>query len=239
MYMYNFIVVDDNEYFLDLIDKTIKKFFAQKGSECNIHLFKDYNEDFYEMMYSYAENKVYILDIETPLNNGITVAMKIRDNDFVSNIIFQSAYEEEYVRQILRSDVKYFSSFSKRDLETNLIAKLEKLLKQNPNKVLRIRIDEKLYQIVENDIFYVKYENRKTIIKMKECELKINKQLNEIYYFLSHNFVYSHKSCIINMEKVIDYSLKIKEITFEDNIKTDLLSRLYIKNLDDYYKIKD
>lgn len=239
MYMYNFIVVDDNEYFLDLIDKTIKKFFAQKGSECNIHLFKDYNEDFYEMMYSYVENKVYILDIETPLNNGITVAMKIRDNDFVSNIIFQSAYEEEYVRQILRSDVKYFSSFSKRDLETNLIAKLEKLLKQNPNKVLRIRIDEKLYQIVENDIFYVKYENKKTIIKMKECELKINKQLNEIYYFLSHNFVYSHKSCIINMAKVIDYSLKIKEITFEDNIKTDLLSRLYIKNLDDYYKIKD
>lgn len=237
--MYNFIVVDDNKYFLDLIEKTIKKFFARKGLECNIHLFKDYNEDFYEMMYSYIENKVYILDIETPLNNGITVAMKIRNNDFVSNIIFQSAYEEEYVRQILRSDVKFFCSFSKRDLEFNLMAKLEKLLKQNPSKILRIRIDEKLYQIVENDIFYIEYKDRKTIIKMKECELKINKHLNEMYYFLSHNFVYSHKSCIINMKKVIDYSLKIKEITFEDNIKTDLLSRLYIKNLDDYYKIKD
>lgn len=239
MYMYNFIIVDDNEYFLSLIDKTIKKFFTKKGLECKTYLFKDYNEDFYKMMYNYIENKVYILDIEAPSNNGINVAMKIRDNDFVSNIIFQSAYEEEYIRQILRSDVKYFNSFSKIDLETNLIAKLEKLLKQNSNKVLRIRIDEKLYQIVENDIFYIKYENRKTIIKMKECELKINKKLNEIYYFLSHNFVYSHKSCIINMAKVNDYSLKIKEIAFENNIKTDLLSRKYIKNLDDYYKIKD
>lgn len=237
--MYNFIIVDDNEHFLKLIDKTVKNFFKQKGLECKTYLFSDYNEEFYKMVYTYIENKVYILDIETPSDNGINVAMKIRTNDFVSNIIFQSAYEEDYIRQILRSDVKYFSSFSKKDLEVNLIAKLEKLLKQNPSKTLRIRIDEKLYQIVENDIFYIKYENRKTIIKMKECELKINKQLNEIYYFLSHNFVYSHKSCIINMLKVIDYSLITKEINFEDKIKTDLLSRKYIKNLDDYYKIKD
>lgn len=237
--MYNFIVVDDSEFFLNLIDKTIRNFFKQKGLECKIYLFSDYSEDFYKMMYNYIENKVYILDIEAPSNNGINVAMKIRNNDFVSNIIFQSAYEEEYIRQILRSDVKYFSSFSKRDLETNLIAKLEKLLKQNLGKTLRIRIDEKLYQIAENDIFYIEYKERKTIIKMKECDLKINKQLNDIYYFLSHNFVYSHRSCIVNMLKVIDYSLITKEINFEDRIKTDLLSRKYIKNLDDYYKIKD
>lgn len=235
--LYNFIIVDDNKFFLNLMDKLVKKVFDEKGINCNTYLFSNYTEDFYKLVYTYMENKVYLLDIETPSGNGINVAEKIRNTDFVSNIIFISAYEENYMRQILRSDVKYFSSLSKNGIEENLPIKINKLLKLNPNKTLRIRIDDNLYQIIESDIFYIKYENRKTIIAMKECELQINKQLNEIYYFLSSNFVYSHKACIVNLTKVTDYSLIAKEIIFEDGLKTDLLSRKYIENLDNYFKI--
>lgn len=236
--LYNFIIVDDNEIFLENTSKIVKNFFKKKGINCNTYLFNDYNDDFYKTMYTYKDNKVYILDIETPSANGISIAEKIRSNDFVSIIMFVSAYEEDYIRQILRSDSRYFTTISKRDLENNLIAKLNKLLNQNPNKILSIRIDDNLYQIIENDIFYIKYENRKTIIVMKDCNLIINKQLNDMYNFLSKNFIYSHKACIINMTKVIEYSLITKQIDFEEGIKTDLISRKYINELDTFYKIK-
>ncbi len=237
--LYNFIVVDDNEYSLLLIEEIIKKFFKKKDIKYNIYLFKDYKKDFYEIMYTYMDNKVYLLDIEAPSANGVTIAEKIRSTDFVSTIMFVSAYEEDYMRQIFRSDSQYFTTISKRDLESSLVVKLEKLMKQNPSKILSIRVESNLYQIAENDIYYVKYENRKTIIAMKDCNLIINKQLNDMYNFLSKKFIYSHKACIVNMTKIIEYSLITKQIDFEDGMKTDLISRKYIKDLDDFYKIKD
>ena len=45
-------------------------------------LLKVMMKNFYKVMNKEMDNKVYILDIETPNGNGIDIAKKIRSKDF-------------------------------------------------------------------------------------------------------------------------------------------------------------
>ena len=51
---------------------------------------------------------------------------------------------------------------------------------------------------------------------------------------LKGNFMYTHKSCIINMDNVKTIDIKNKVIVFSNNTKTDLLSRKYLKEVKEY-----
>ena len=52
---------------------------------------------------------------------------------------------------------------------------------------------------------------------------------NLVAKFIKGNFMYTHKSCIINMDNVKTIDIKNKVIVFSNNTKTDLLSRKYLK----------
>lgn len=236
--LYNFVIVDDNEYFLNFMERIIQETIIDNNHECKINKFNDYNEDFFNTVHKYMENRILILDIETPSDNGIQVAAKIREFDNESIIIFVSAYENDYLRAILKSDTNYFCTLTKDNLSYDLKIKLEKIFNNNENKkkILNFRFKDTLYTVLDSDIIYIKYEDRKCHIITHNNTIKTNQTLGEIYDMLPNNFVYSHKACIVNMLKVIDYSLIVKEINFENNIKTDLISRKYIENLDNFYK---
>ena len=74
--MINFIICDDNEFFLMEIYHIISNFCLSKKINFKIYAFKDYDSEFYEIMCKELDNKVYILDIETPSGNGIDIAKK-------------------------------------------------------------------------------------------------------------------------------------------------------------------
>jgi len=234
--LYNFIIVDDNEYFLDLMCKTTQSTVSKNNLKCKIHKFNDYNNDFFDIIHKHMENRIIILDIETPSNSGINIASKIRQFDDDSIIIFVSAYEENYLRAIVKSDTNYFCTLAKDNLEYDLQTKLQKIFNSRKRKILKFRIKDCLYMIEVNDIVYIKYEDRKCQIITQDNSITTNQTLSEIYDMLPDNFVYSHKACIVNMLKVIDYSLVVKEINFENNLKTDLISRKYVEQLDNFYK---
>ena len=82
--MINFIICDDNEFFLMEIYSVVSNFCLNKGINFEIHVFKSYNNEFFDIMNKELDNKVYILDIETPSGNGIDIAKKIRSNDLNS-----------------------------------------------------------------------------------------------------------------------------------------------------------
>ncbi len=236
--MYNFIIVDDNDYFRNQIFKIVDKVVKDNNYRCNIFMFNEYNEEFFDKVYQNLENKVYLMDIETPLNNGIDVARTIRTVDLVGIIIFVSAYEVEYSRAILKSDSRYLCSISKKELDIVLKEKIKSVFTMKTIKTIKMVVEGRLYHIAEDNILYIKYENRKCAIKTSNNSIITNKGLNDIYKLLSENFVYSHQACIVNMNKVVEYSLITKEIIFNNYTKIDLISRKYITNLDNFYKSK-
>lgn len=234
--MYNFIVVDDKKEFIDIIGKIIENSSKKCKYEYNLKSFFDYNEDFYKTVYTYMKNKIYILDIEVPSANGIQVAEKISLTDKDSTIIFVSAYEDAYMRFIVKCSANYYCSLSKDNLEVELAIKLENLIKRGIQKIINISSNNMLYQVVENDILYIEFDKGKIVIVSENYSVSVNKSLNEMYKLLSNNFLYSHKACIVNMLQIANYSLSKQEIVFKNGKKCNLISRKYVKNMDDFYK---
>ena len=86
--MINFIIVDDINFWINCVEDKINKVLFKSEVNYKTHKFNDYNSDFYNIVFSNLENKVYILDIETESANGIDVARQMRNNDKTSDIIF-------------------------------------------------------------------------------------------------------------------------------------------------------
>ena len=125
--MINFIICDDNEFFLMEIYNIVSSFCLKRNINFNIYVFSDYNSDFFDIMKKELDNKVYILDIETPSGNGIDIAKKIRNKDLNSFFIFISSYTAKYVNKAVNSDTMFIGYISKRK---NYYDELERKLKK-------------------------------------------------------------------------------------------------------------
>lgn len=123
--MINFIIVEDNKYFLKKFNDIVMEYMFDSNYSFDIKTFSSYDENFYNLVNTKLLNKVYLLDIHTTYVNGIDVAKMIREKDLDSIIIFLSAYEDDYYKDILRSSIQYFCFISKcEDFEKTLKRKL-------------------------------------------------------------------------------------------------------------------
>lgn len=70
--MINFIICDDNEFFLMEIYNIINDFCLSKKINFKIYAFNNYGSEFYDIMRKELDNKVYILDIEHLMEMELT-----------------------------------------------------------------------------------------------------------------------------------------------------------------------
>lgn len=228
--MINFIIVEDNKYFLKKFEDIVMDFMFKSNYSFDIKPFNEYNEEFFKVVNTKLLNKVYLLDIHTKYINGIDIAKRIREKDLDSTIIFLSAYEDDYYKEILRSSIQYFCFISKcEDFENTLKKKLKILLKNlNKNNLIQFEENHTLYTIPENNTLY--------IIKEKESrKSKIVTDTNNIYCYKSlksfekelTGFVRTHRNCLINPLRVKSYDFKKKTIYFDNSHSTSLLSKKY------------
>ena len=86
--MINFIIVDDLNFWVNCIEKKINKILFNSKVNYKNYKFNNYNHDFFDIVLTNLENKVYILDSEIKDKDGIDIASKIRSIDKTSEIIF-------------------------------------------------------------------------------------------------------------------------------------------------------
>ena len=122
-----------------------------------------------------------------------------------------------------------------------LISRINNVLRRyNKNakelKCKNIKIDLEANRVYIDDILYVKRDSidRKCIIKTTYNEIIINKNLSEIMDMLDSRFYLSHRSCLINTDKIRTVDWKNNIIYFENNDTTDYLSRDKRKGLKEY-----
>ncbi|MDD3392205.1 MAG: LytTR family DNA-binding domain-containing protein [Bacilli bacterium] len=232
--MINYIICDDNEEILNNIATIIDKVMMKNKLAYKKHLFKDYNQKFEKLIKEKMSNKIYILDIEVPRMSGIDVARKIREKDVESVIIFLTSHEElGYI--ILKDEFLFLTFISKfNNYENHLRSSLKKaMLLLGKRTVLRFEDQNILYTIPLNDILYVTRDSveRKVIIKTDYTEFRVNKSLLEIRDLLDKRFRQSHRACLINTDRVISINFTKKEILFDNNLKIDLLTSNYRKEV--------
>ena len=232
--MINFIVVDDNKKFLDIMVDVVTKVMMKNKFVYKTHSFSEYDDDFYEVMNSSVSNKIYILDIETRNASGIDIARKIRKHDIDSIIIFATVHNEAGL-VLLKDDLMFLTFLCKfDDFENNLYKSINKALEFIHHKT-SIKFNDRgtFYNIPLNDILYVTKESsdRKSIIKTSSSEYRVNLTLKEVNELCENRLVQTHKSCFVNMDRVAVIDKHDSIIKFDDGTSVDMLSSMYKKGL--------
>lgn len=233
--MINFIVVDDMKFFREQINEAILSFSMKSDIPTNKYIFSEYDENFKKVSNSKLENKIYVLDIETPKHNGIDEAQKIRKKDEDSTIIFLTNYESTYYPTLLRSNMKY-NFISKGEVFKVILNNYFDIVADNiysSKGKLTVGDHDALINIKYEDIIYIYSKDNKNIIKTKSNEIMVRKSLKFLLSKLPDYFVRSHRACIVNIKHIIYIR---KEILFSDGSKIDLLSRTYKNSVIKAYK---
>lgn len=235
--MINFIVVDDNNKFLDMMLEVITKVMMKNRFVYKTHSFNEYDERFINVMNSPMPNKIYIMDIETRNSSGIDMARKIRKNDVDSIIIFATVHNEAGL-VLLKDDLMFLTFLCKfDDFENKLYRSINKALEFINHKTF-IRFNDRgvLYTIPIKDVLYITKEStdRKCIIKTSSTEYKVNLTLKEVISLCEDNLVQTHRSCFVNKDRVRVVNKKNNIIEFDNGEVIDLLSSMYKKGLGVY-----
>lgn len=232
--MVNFIICDDNKEIVKSIVKIINKEMMNNELSYKNHIFYDYDKDFLKMIKSELPLKIYILDIETPSGSGIDIARKIREKDIDSIIIFLTSHLE-LGYTILKSEFMFLSFICKFDDYKNILRRsikraLELLGKK---KVLKFEERGSVFTIPLSDILYICRDtiDRKCIIHTNYNVFGINKKLAEMVELLSDDFKQSHRSCIVNMDRVVSINYAKKVILFDNGKEIDLISPNFRKEV--------
>lgn len=231
--MVDFIVCDDDELIRKNVTNIIDVFMMKNDHVYKVKTFPDYNEKFMKELDN-KSYKVYILDIEAPSKSGIDIARKIRKKDKESAIIFLTGHEE-CGYSVLKSCTNFLTFISKFDeYEENLIKAIKEALELlHIKKTLSFIEHNVTYNITINNILYITKDtvNRKSVIVTDNNVHKTYTTINELLKKLSPNFVQSHRSCIVNTERIEKVDKNKNLIIFDNGIEIDLLSDNYKKGL--------
>lgn len=228
--MLNFIICDDKREFIEEIEFVIDKVMMSNNEAYHKHIFYEYNKNFHDIIYKKIPLKIYILDIEVQNQSGIDIAREIREKDIESMIIFITAYYEEYMEDIIKSKFMFLDFINKRDnykkqLEDSIIYVLDNIKKKN---IIRFKDHGIIYTLPTKDIIYIyRDKDRKCILKTESNEFTITKSLIDLYELLDDRFVYSHRACIVNLDRIKLYDKRNRKILFDTNDFTYLVSNRF------------
>lgn len=229
--MIDFVIYEDEKHFRKMYISVISKILANKKSAYKITELDHYDVEQIKEINKKSGKKIYILDIEVPGKNGIDLAREIRNKgDWSSPIIMITTHE--YLKE---------SAYTSKILMLDFISKFymcEESLKEAINISLNIltdisslnfKYDSEIYQIPYDKIYYIEknIDNPYSTIVTKDDRLCIKKSMTDIANELEKDerFFRTHRSCIVNIDKIISVELKNCIIHFNNDIETSLLSR--------------
>jgi len=236
--MLRFIVCEDNKDFLSRLCMVINKVMMPYNFEYKTSKFTSYNKEVSEIIKKKNEQKIYILDIELGDVSGLEIASEIRENDLESIIIFVTAHNE-CKNDIFYSRLLAIDYISKDRLwEDRFESTLEYTIKAiNRRRVLAFEFNYNSYRVPFGDILYIEkiQDNQKCVIFTENGnQFEIIATITELTKKLGPGFFQSHKSCIINVEKIKKINYADNTITFKNNDCVYLLSNRKKRQLREY-----
>ena len=236
--MLRFIICEDNKDFLSRLCTVVNKVMMPYNFEYKISKFTEYNKEFEEIIEEKFEQKIYVLDIELGDISGLEIASLIREDDLESIIIFVTHHNE------CRNDIFYSRllaiDFIPKDKiwESRFEETISHTVKAiNRKRVLSFEYNYNSYRIpFDNILFIEKHQDyQKCIINTENGEqYDIATSITQLMKKLGPNFFQTHKSYIVNIEKIKYVEYTENSITFKNGESFYLLSNRRKKELKEY-----
>ena len=236
--MLRFIICEDNKNYLEQISIIINKIMMPYNFEYKINKYREYNKEVEEIIVRKHEQKIYILDIELPEISGLEIASAIRENDLESMIIFVTSHPE-CQNDIFYSRLLAIDYINKNKLWKDRLEQTVKYAVKNINnrRTFSFDFNYNTYRLCIDDILYVEKvpENQKCIIVMEDGnKYEIISSIAKLKEKLGASFYQSHKSCLVNVEKIKKINYHEGTITFRNNQTIYLISYRNKKGLKEY-----
>ncbi len=186
-----------------------------------------------EMIHYIEENKsagLYFLDVDLNTDiNGIELAERIREYDPRGFIVFVTAYGDK-----LHLTFKYrveAMDYIVKDLSTDIrkrihgcIVDANKKYTQGATELQKnfvIRVDDKTISIPYNEILYIETSSfaHKLILHSTKRQLTFNSRLKDVEQLLDGRFYKSHKSVIVNLNRISEIDDKNNLLILKDTSK--------------------
>ena len=236
--MIKFVICEDEGLFRKKTKDTIDKMFIKNDLEYIVLEFDSYTLELNNVINDKSSGKIYLLDINLKGTvSGMDIARRIRNNDWNSVIIFITSHLE-LGNEALRAQVMALDFISKFD---NWIVRLEKtikkaVLKLNSKDTLSFESNNTNYRIFLDDIIYITKMPvyKRCLIKTTHGEIIVNKTLCELVNMLDDSFYMTHRSCVVNTNKIISVDWNSLVIEFNNLEKIDLLAKNKKRELKKY-----
>jgi len=201
---------DDMKHSLDLNKKLMDQFLRTHNKLAHIEVYRS-SEMLTHDIIEGKEYDLYILDIEMPGVDGLSLANTIRAHCKNALIIFISSYEN-YAIQSMEYEV--FRYIPKNQVEAQLDSILQKAFKKiedQQNQAYIIKTVTRYERIMYQDILWLSKDAKNTMIHTKMGETFERKSLKEIADELTSTaFCYIDRNCIVNLmnvSKIIGYDV--------------------------------
>lgn len=236
--MVRFVICDDESMFVSLYSDIINRLYKESSLEYKIIKFSSYSQEFKKIIEDGSSTKIYILDIELKgLQSGIDIARKIRNVDWNSMIIMiTSHYDMGY--EALKAQIMLLDFISKFDnLEENFERAVKKAVyKIDDNRKLVFTKDNIVHRVYFDDLLYIVKSNgeKESLFITYYDSFEITISLTELMGMLDDRFFMTHRSCIVNTQKIKTVNWNDSIICFDNGIEINLLSRDRKRGLKEY-----
>lgn len=234
-YIMRIAIVDDDIFFTEKVERTLKTYFEEKRDPVKIQccdaeaLLKEL-----EVQNGYD---IYFVDVEMLGMDGLELAEKIHEIDARARVVFLTSFEK-YAYQGYR--VKAYYYMMKDAYQEELPQVLERVQKEEESEkdYYRILTETRYCKFKMSDILYLTKEKKYAMFHCVDgSEYRERKSVENVYHSLpQERFVVVNRGIVVNMKYVMKYGKM--ELTMQDG-KVFLVSRrenvIVKRKLADYF----
>lgn len=214
--MLRIAVLDDEQKYIEKVKLITKQYMDSHEIAYELKEYTDshgFLKDVEEKVYF----DLYLLDVEVPPITGLEAARKIRKNFSEPFIIYITNYVEYAVEAY---EVNVYRYIPKNILDDKLPKAYKALLQQMNKKEESFVIinNSKKVRIPYQEIYYLRKENKYTVIVHEKGDEKIRKTLHEVMEELPEkDFLFIDRSYIVNLKHVMGITkdqIRLRNETF-------------------------
>lgn len=209
---FNVIICEDVKNTINKISSVVFEYFANENIEIDCYQLQS---DF-EKAITFAKNtdgirNIYLLDIDLKDRiNGLTLAQKIREYDYLGYIVFITSHTElgmtalSYKLKILDFIDKASANYKSRLLDCFETIVKESAVIKNEDTHIMVKSGADYFPVVLNDIIYIETDSigRKIVIHTYKRTIESYISLKEIQSMLDDRFFRCHRAVIVNTDKI-------------------------------------
>jgi DNA-binding LytR/AlgR family response regulator len=200
--MIKIAICDDEKIACETLEQKILSYMDEREEPCEITCFFSAAE----LLQTPCFFDLFFLDIQMPEQDGIALAKKIRENENQGIIIFITALAECVYDAF---EVEAFDYICKPIDDIRLQKALDRAIKKIQgieNKCLFVKTMNWCKSVRLDDLYYCEVTNRTIHLHTKIGVIEYYCKLEDIKKQLDYRFIQCHRSYLVNLDYLLEYS---------------------------------